>query len=123
MLRPLRVVRGATVTIGPIEVRDHLAQLVDLTGATIYVTVRAPLAAAAAIAKVSSAGGSGIAIATQAGTTLGQFTVTFQSSETRSLSPGEFAWDAWAVIAGGARLVVVDPSRFQLVREVSAIPA
>lgn len=120
---PLRVIRGSTRTIGPIEVRDHLVQLVDLTGATVYVAVRSPLSGAPSISKVSSAGGSGIVIEAQVGATLGQFTVAFQPAETRTLVPGEYVWDAWAIAAGGVRHVVVDPSRFQLVREISAIPA
>lgn len=120
MLKPLHVVRGSTHTVGPLEVRDHVGQIVDLAGAVVHSTIRlAPFAATAVVAKVSSSVGSGITIAASSG----QITVAFQPSETRSLTPGEYVWDAWAVLPDGRRLVVVHPSRFQLVREVTAIPA
>lgn len=118
-----RIVRGETHRLR-LTVRDQDRQPVDLTGATIYARVRAVVPGypvsyvAPAIQLVSP---TGIEIAAQTGDTLGQATITFAPADTGALSPGEYAWDAWVVTAGGDRHAVVAPSRFTVIDRVTAI--
>ena len=119
-----RVVRGETLRLR-LTVRDQDGQPVDLTGATLYATVRAvvgghSLSYLPPVIELSTA--SGIAVSTQAGDTLGQAVVTFSSTQTGARAPGNYAWDAWVVLPSGDRHAVVAPSRFTVLERGTAIP-
>lgn len=95
-------------------------QVVDLTGATAYFRVR-PDMKAAPVVSLSSAT-TGIVIATQTGSTKGQFTVTIVPNDTKDLpivSGDDYIWDSWVVLATGEKFPVIAPSRVILIPEVT----
>ncbi len=114
-----RMVRGQTWR-ATLTVKDERGARVDLTGATAYLRVRPDVKAAAAVAKSSPSGG--IAISTQAGSTLGQFIATISPSDTAALAAGDYLWDAWIVDAAGDRWPVVAPSKLTIIPEVTTLP-
>jgi len=116
----LRKVRGTTISL-TFTVKDEDGQAVDITGATAHLRVRPDPKAAPVIQKSSPA--SGITIASpQTGASKGRFSAVIAPTDTASLEPGDYVWDAWLITVGGERHAVVAPSRLSLLREVSTIP-
>jgi len=112
----LTCVRGQTLPLVA-TVRDYKNQLVDLTGATCYLTVRTDEKAAAALIALQT--GSGIVLADQTGALKGQFTATILPTQTLSLEVGDYVWDMWVVDATGNKYPVIATSRFTLLHQVT----
>ena len=114
--KDLRMVRGQTYPL-LFTVKSALGARVDLTGATVHFSVRTDLKAQPIIHKLSP--GTGAVVLPQTGDTLGQFTVSLAGSDTSSLVPGDYYYDAWIVDASSARYPVVATSRLAIQQEVS----
>jgi hypothetical protein len=119
--KDLRMVRGQTYPL-LFTVKSALGARVDLTNATVHFSVRTDLKAQPIIHKFSPVSGAVVLPQTGdtlGGDTLGQFTVALAGSDTASLVPGDYYYDAWIVDASLARYPVVATSRLAIQQEVS----
>lgn len=109
-------VRGQTLPL-VFTCRDYKGQLVNLTGAACYLTVRTDELAAVAVVALTT--GSGIVLADQTGAQMGQFTATIPPTATLPLEVGDYVWDAWVVTAAGDKFPVIATSIFTLLHEIT----
>jgi len=114
-----RMVRGQTWR-ATLTVKDERGARVDLTGASAYLRVRPDVKAPPVVSKSSPS--TGIAIATQSGSTLGQFIATLSPSDTADLPAGDYLWDAWIIDSAGDHWPVVAPSKLTIIPEVTTLP-
>ena len=114
-----RMVRGATWRV-TLTIKDERGARVSLAGATVYLRVR-PDVKAPPVIQLSSPS-TGIAISTQAGSTLGQVVATIAPAATIDLATGDYLWDAWVVDAALDHWPVVAPSKLTIIPEVTTLP-
>jgi hypothetical protein len=109
--------RGASKTLN-LTVKDADGNPVDLTGATLYFTVKRKETDASCIIQKISSDVAQIEIASPA--TQGTAQIFLQPSDTNK-DPGKYRFDVWVVLASGARYVVVKPSVFEIVPGVTVL--
>lgn len=121
----LRIVRGETRTLR-LVVTDEDGEFVDLTGAIVYFRVKTAVSAAdPALIEKDSGTVAEIEILTPQATTgnKGRADIKLVPSDTSALTaPQTYVYDAWVVLASGARHPVVKPSKFYLERAVTELP-
>ena len=115
----LQCVRGQTLPL-IFTVRDYQGALLDLTGASAFVTVRTD--ALATVTTIALTAGSGTIISNQTAELRGQFTAVITPAQTQDLEVGDYIWDAWIVTAANEKYPVVAPSTFTLIHEVTVTP-
>lgn len=114
----LTIVRGSSKTL-KLTVKDENEAFVNLTGATIYFTVKVSERDAQPLFQKSTL------VPTQAEITVpreGVALIYLQPSDTQNLDPHEYVFDVWAILANGKRYPVVKPSVFKVEPGVSFIP-
>lgn len=117
------ILRGTSKTYR-LTVIDDNGDRVDLTGATVYFTVRTALGAAPASIAKTSANVLEIEILNQAvPATKGQADIFIAPSDTASPPLlGKLIYDVWVVLVSGKRYCVVEPSAFLVNRAVTELP-
>lgn len=104
-----------------VTVYDDDSALLDLTGSTVYFTVRQSIGAATTEITKTSATVSEIEILTQSGTTLGQADIKLVPGDTSALTIGLHFYDVWIELAGGERHVVIPPSDFRILQPITVL--
>jgi hypothetical protein len=95
-------------------------QPVDLTGATVYFSVRAkPSSPELLIGKNST---NGLEIELPAPTTGGLAIIHLLSSDTKNMFPGEYVFDAWVVLSSGKSVPVIEIAEFIVKEPVTKLP-
>jgi hypothetical protein len=115
----LSILAGSSKTYR-LTIYDEDGDLLDLTGSTLYFTVRNG-ANVQQFQKISS-NPAQIEILTQSGATLGQADVKLVPSDTSALPAGEYKYDAWIVLASSKRYAIIPPSIFRVEIPVTVIP-
>lgn len=123
-----RMTRGQTLAF-EFTLRDNRGRLVDLTGAFVYLWIRADLKVDASV-KLASADTAlhriGIVIADQTGSDRGKFTATLIPSDTSSLvamgADDPYLYDVWIIDATGARFPVITTSTLDLYPQITTTP-
>ena len=116
----LSMVKGSSKTLR-LTVYGEDGELLNLTGATLYFTVKNSTLVTTLFAKVSS-NVAQIEILTQSGLTLGQADVKIVPSDTSSAAAATYTYDAWAVLSSGKRYQIIPNSSFVLTAPVTVIP-
>lgn len=112
------IIRGSSKTL-KLSVKDENDAFVNLTGATIYFTVKVSERDAQPLFQKSSSNPAQIEITTpREGVAL----IYLQPSDTQNLDPHEYVFDVWAILSNGKRYPVVKPSVFKVDPGVSFIP-
>ena len=112
------VVRGSSKTL-TLTVKDSDGGPLDLTGSTIYFTVKKREKDEDALIQKISTDSAQIDIPNP---TDGIAKITINPADTSSLATGKYKFDVWVVLSGGDRVVVVLPSVFEVVAGVTVIP-
>lgn len=99
-----------------VTITDETNTLVDLTGATVKMTVVDNVdTPTTTIAKTGT-------ILTQSGDTLGQADIDFIPSDTSGLARGEYFYDIRVLLASGEIHTAVCPSSFFIVKTITTFP-
>lgn len=112
------IIRGSSKTL-KLVVSDENGGLVNLTGATIYFSVKVGARDPQPLFQKSSN------TPTQAEITVpreGVALIYLQPSDTQNLDPHEYVFDVWVILSNGKRYPVVKPSVFAVQPGVSFIP-
>ena len=118
--KELRIVRGTSQTYR-ITVADEASNEINLTGATAHFRIKLTINASTPELSLSSAVPADVLILTQSGSTLGQFDVFLDPTDTASLPIGKHVYDAWVVLASGERHAVIEPALFYIERGVTEL--
>lgn len=106
------------------EVKDvngvPMEEPVDLTGATLYFSVRTKANSPDLLIDKQSSNILNIEILSPA--TAGRAVIHLVPADTRSLSPNDYVFDIWAVLSSGKRVPVVEISEFIVKEPVTKIP-
>ncbi len=94
---------------------------VDLTGTTVRYCVKEDPGDETAIIDKTSDIPTEILILTQSGTTLGRARVFFVPTDTSVHDPGDYFYDAWAILPGDERHATLLPSPFRIIDGVCDI--
>ena len=109
--------RGASKTLN-LTVKDKDGNPVNLTGSTLYFTVKKKETDRVCVIQKISTDAAQIEVASPA--TKGTAQIFLQPSDTNK-DPGKYRFDVWVVLASGARFVVVKPSVFEIVPGVTVL--
>lgn len=111
------VYQGSSVTL-TLTVANEDGSHFDLTGARVLFTVKASAEAREPLIQKSST----VTASTAART--GLASILLVPADTRALAPGKYVFDVWVILPGdgGARLVVIPPSDFEVVRGITMLP-
>lgn len=104
-----------------ITVVDANGVLVDLTGATVYYTVKQAASDAAALIAKTSATVTEIDILAQSGATLGQAEIYLVPADTSALL-GSYLYDVWVEMPSGLQYAIVAPARLKVEAAITSIP-
>lgn len=110
--------RGVSKTF-KLAVVDLCDKPVDITGSTIYMTVKreaqdpTPL-----ITKISTNSAQALIFDAKGGIAK----IFIDPTDTQTLEPGLYAFDVWVVLPTGKRYCVVEESVLELLRNVTSIP-
>jgi hypothetical protein len=115
----LSILAGSSKTYR-LTIYDELGVLLDLTGSTLYFTVKTQ-AGVLQFQRVSTDTAQ-IEILPQTGATLGQADVKLVPSNTASMPAAEYKYDAWIVLVSGKRYAIIPPSIFRVEIPVTVIP-
>ena len=121
ILRPenlISVIRGTSKTF-ELEITDDDGAVVDLTGATLYFTVKAKLEDTNPLIQKKSSDALEIDIYDPRG---GKAKIYLNPSDTQTLALKPHIFDVWVVLSSGKRYVVVGPSTFELKPAGTVIP-
>jgi hypothetical protein len=114
----LEVIHGETKEL-ELTVVDSSGEKFDLTGASIYLTVKCKVSDTNNVLQLTSTPAAGIVFATDPRD--GTATITFTVANT-SQTPGTYIYDIWLVESGGERHVLIGPEKFKVVRGVTRLP-
>jgi len=119
----LTVVRGSDRTFR-LLVTDNDGNPVDLTGATLYFTVKDGLSATAiTILTKTSASSAQIAIQNQlVPATKGMALIYLVPTDTATQAPGQYYYDAWLKTVDGKKVDLLPPSTFEIRAAVTTVP-
>jgi hypothetical protein len=98
---------------------DGTSKPVDLTGATVYFSVKVSETDQQPLFQKISTSPSQIEITTPR---LGKVRIYLEPADTKTLDPHEYKFDIWAVLASGKRYPVVPPSTFLVKPGVTRLP-
>ena len=113
----LTLVRGTTKTIA-LTVLDEAGDAFDLTGATIWFTMKKVIADEAFVVQKKSDVSTEIAIMVAKE---GTCEIYLLPADTQLLDVREYVFDIWVVTAAGARYLVSGPSTLELQNSVTRI--
>ena len=114
----IEIFRGSS-KVYELQVTDAEGKAVDLTGARVVLSVKCDVKDAAALIQKDSLVGP-----TQVDITRpkeGIAEIKLAPSDTRTLNVGQYVFDVWVVLAGGAQSPVVLPSPFRVVAGVTVL--
>ena len=106
----VEIVRGSSKTL-KLKVTDGNGEIVNLTGATIYFTVKKNVKDELSLIDKSSLSISEIEIPNP---TDGTALIYLIPQDTASLAATNYTFDVWVVLSSGERFVVVQPSVFKV---------
>lgn len=112
----VNIIRGETKTLD-LSIIDGAGAAVDITGASIYMTVATDTGETPLIEKAT--GGSGITITDAAG---GLAEVVIDAADTATLDIACYQYDVWLEFAGPVRHPVVKPAPFNVLASVKVFP-
>lgn len=98
---------------------DEVEEDYDLTGATIYLTVKCTTKSVENTLQLVSTNPAQILIDSDPRT--GKATIHFSPGDTNNLSPGAYVFDI-VVVSGGERYYILGPSGFTVSRGVTRLP-
>lgn len=106
-----------------LTVRDADGNLVDLTGCVVYLTVKAKEGdTVALISKVSTTPSQILILTPQTLDNKGKADIFFTPTDTLTMTPKDYRFDTWVVLASLQRKVVIRPSPFTVQPTVTVIP-
>lgn len=114
----LQVVRGTSKTID-LTVTDGGGAVVDLTGSTIYFTVKANIKDTVPLIQKKSIDILEIEIYDPRG---GVARIFLNPADTQNLALVPHIFDIWVVLSSGKRYQVVGPATFHMLPSVTVIP-
>ena len=106
----IEVVRGQSKTL-KLTVKDKAGVVVDLTGSTIYFTVKEKLTDPKPLIQKLSTNIAEIEVPNPVDGTANIFIVP---DDTRSLGRGKYVYDLWIVLSTGERNPLIKPSTFEV---------
>jgi hypothetical protein len=121
ILRPenaLQVVRGSSKTID-LTVTNEDGNPVDLTGSTVYFTVKRLVTDASPLIQKKSSDALEIDIFDPRG---GVARIYLNPADTQNLALNPYVFDVWVVLSSGKRYPVVGPATFDMLPSVTVIP-
>jgi hypothetical protein len=115
----LTVIRGSSKTL-QLTVKDSdTNEAVDLTGATVYFTVKSAIGdEQSLIQKIST----NVAQIELTAPREGKASIKLVPADTMTKDPGSYTFDVWAVLASGVRIVPVPPTTLEIEQSVTVIP-
>lgn len=113
----VEVYRGSSATIS-LSVVDTNGAVVDLTGATVVMTVKERLESPRNIFQKSSADAAEILITSARG---GLAEIYILPADTLSRDIKQYVFDVWVILPSGKRIVVVEPSTFDIQPAVTVL--
>lgn len=111
----ISVYQGESATI-TIKITDSLNKYVDLTGATVYFTVKINEKDPAHIVQKISTSGSQILVTKPRE---GTAEIYISSTDTITLNSGVYVYDLWVMLATGKKHPAIKPSVFELKESVT----
>jgi hypothetical protein len=114
----VQVIRGTSLTLN-LTVVDASSNPVNLTGCSIYMTVKSSLSDITNLFQKSTQNGSQITITAP---TAGQAQIYLLPSDTQTLDIRDYYFDVWVVLVSGARYAVIPPSTFTVQAGVTFLP-
>lgn len=91
----------------------------DITGASLYLTVKAINAFGAVVLRKTSSPASGITIVSPRG---GRAQITFSPSDTAGMTEGvQYVYDLWIKLAGGEQIPLIKLSTLRVLQGVTSI--
>jgi hypothetical protein len=114
----IEMYRGTSKTF-ILEVTDEAGDVVNLTGCTIYFTVKERLEEVNPLIQKKSSDAMEIDIYDPTG---GKAKIYLNPADTQALALKPRTFDVWVVLSSGKRYVVIPPSDFVLKPSVTVIP-
>ena len=114
----ISVIRGSSKAF-EITVTDDQDEPVDLTGATMYFTVKRDISEPLPTVRKSSADPTQILIAAPRTGVAKLFLVP---GDTHGKSIGGYVFDVWVILVDGRRIPVIPPSQFEVEQGVTVVP-
>lgn len=114
----IEIYRGSSKTF-ELEVVDAEEEVVDLTGARVVFSVKCSLSDPAPLIQKDSDKGVGEVEIAHPLTGIAE--IKLVPADTRAMTPGEYIFDVWVVLAGGTRGPVILPSPFKVVAGVTVL--
>lgn len=115
----LSVIQGSSKTLELTVTNSDDNTPVDLTGATIYFTMKDVITDPQAVLQKISTDTAQIEITTPRD---GKAQIKFLPADTKTKDPGTYTFDVWAVLASGKRIVPIPPTTLKIERSVTVIP-
>ena len=112
----VEVYKGESKTL-QLTILDCERNAVDLTGATLYFTVKGNLNDCKVLFQKTSAQASEILILSPA--TDGVAEIYISPSDTSALDAGDYKYDIWVVLSSGKQVPVIAPSLFKVIQPVT----
>lgn len=112
------VIRGSSKTL-ELTVTDDTDKVVDLTGATLYFSVKTLIEDSHPLFQKRSTNVSEIEITKPRD---GVARIYLSPADTQTLDPKEYVFDVWVVLASGKRYPVIEPSVFVVRPGVTILP-
>jgi hypothetical protein len=117
--RPLTILRGSSKTL-LLTVRDKGKNLVNLTDAKIFFTIKRTIDSDDYLVRKTSANASEAVLLAQSGDTLGQAQIFLTPTDTIGVDPArDYVYDVWVELVSGKRYPVVKPSALDMRRAVT----
>jgi len=117
--KPLTILRGSSKTL-ELTVRDKNKDLVNLTGAKIFFTIKRSIEATSELVRKTSDTPAEAVLLAQSGDTLGQAQIFLSPSDTIGATPArDYYYDVWVELVSGKRYPVIKPSQLDLRRAVT----
>jgi len=117
--RPLTILRGSSKTL-LLTVRDKGKNLVNLTDAKIFFTIKRTIDDTDPLVRKTSANASEAVLLAQSGATLGQAQIFLTPTDTIGVDPArDYVYDVWVELVSGKRYPVIKPSALDMRRAVT----
>jgi hypothetical protein len=117
----VQVYRGSSATL-TLTVGNEDGTAMDLTGCRVLFTVKKTAEDRSPLIQKTSAVPEQVQVAGRAAR-MGVATIYLTPPDTAHLEPGKYVFDVWVVLPGegGARLVAIPPSDFEVVRGITVL--
>jgi hypothetical protein len=113
----ITIYRGSSKTY-LLTVTDEDGEIQNLTGASIYFTVKCDVKDSLAKIQKSSAQATEIEIHAP---TEGKAKIYLGPTDTQNMDPGKYVFDVWVQLASGKRYPVIKPSTFKVEHAVTVL--